>query len=124
MLFGLYACNKTDNPNPNAIIGRWTLVNADFSGVNYAGQPGNYYLFLSNGNVIIKGPKSTGGTAFETWGYTVTTDSIITMTPPASDHAIPEFGYIKTLTAHSLVINGFYPTGFGLDFGSSMVLSR
>jgi len=123
LLFGLYACKKTDNTTPasGSVVGRWNLVTFEIGGENVAVQPGDYYLFTSDGSLVIKQGGSIG-----TWGYAITPDSLITMTPPVSSQALSEFGHITTLTAHSLVINGPYPISPGgpIDIGSSIVLSR
>jgi hypothetical protein len=122
LLFCLDACKKVDNiTDPGSIVGRWNVVNIETSSVNHAGQPGDYFLFTSDGALTTK-----EGAILDTWSYIMTTDSTITIIPPASSYALSEFGRITTFTAHSLVINGPYPItpGGPIDEGSSISLSR
>jgi hypothetical protein len=120
LLFGLYACKKSNDTNPGSVVGKWNVVNIETGGVNHPGQAGDYFLFGSDGSIEIK-----GSTALESFSYAVT-DSTITFTPPAGEQVLSEFGRVKTFNAHSLVIDGPYPiTLLGpIDIGNSIVLSR
>jgi hypothetical protein len=121
LLFGLYACKKSDNiADPGSIVGKWNVVNIEDEGVNHVGKAGDYFLFGSDGSLTIK-----GSTALQSFSYVVA-DSAITFTPPPGEEVLSEFSRIKTFSAHSLVLDGPYPItpGGPNDVGSEIVLSR
>jgi hypothetical protein len=123
LLFGFYACKKTDNTNPGtgSVVGRWNVVNVETGGVNHAGQAGDYFEFTANGALYTK-----EGKALDTFTYAMRADTAIVMTPPPITQGLSLFGSITTFTAHSLIINGPYPISPGgpIDIESSIVLSR
>ncbi len=121
LLFCLYACKKDNNTNPGSIVGKWNIVNVATRGVNYTGQPGDFYSFTADGILHIK-----EGTGLSTYNYTTPGDSSITLTISGNADALPEFGRIITFTAHSLIISGPYPiTPGGLNTAASSIsLSR
>jgi hypothetical protein len=124
LLFCLYACKKDGKTNPGSIVGKWNIVSLSTYGVNYTGQPGDYYDFTADGTLHTK-----EGTGLSTYNYTFTKmpgDSTITMTIPGNTEALPLWGRITTFTAHSLIINGPYPVspGGSITVGNSIILSR
>jgi hypothetical protein len=127
LLFCLYACKKGSNPKPGSIAGRWNIVSvATDTGVgvnnhvvNYAGQPGDYYEFTTNGILYTR-----EGTASDTLVYTMVGDTSIFIKTPGNTAGIPQPGRITTFTAHNLVIYGPYLSTYGGTFGSTVSLSR
>jgi hypothetical protein len=121
LLFSLYACKKQSKTTPDPVAGKWNIVRVLTNGVNYTGQPGDYFDFTANGILDTK-----KGTSLGTLNYTTDTDSSITITFPGNTGALAERGRITTSTAHSLVIDGFYPVSPGgpNTQGNSITLSR
>jgi hypothetical protein len=130
LLLCLYACKKPGavNPvNPGSVVGKWNIVSvASSTGVgannhvvNYAGQPGDYFEFASNGTLYTK-----EGTVLDTLNYTMDADTSIILKTPGNTSGIPQPGRITTFTAHSLVIYGPYSFTYGGTFGNTTSLSR
>lgn len=127
LLFCLYACKKPAAVNPDSVVGRWNIVSvasstgvgANNQVVNYAGQPGDYYEFTSNGILYTR-----EGTVLNTLNYTIDADTSIIIKAPGNTNGIPQPGRITTFTAHSLVIYGPYLFTPGGTFGNTTSLSR
>ena len=127
LILCLYACKKGRNPTPGSVVGRWNIASvASFTGVgvnnhmvNYAGQPGDYYEFTTNGILYTR-----EGTARDTLDYNVVGDTSIIIKTPRNTGGIPQPGRITTFTAHSLAIYGPYLATYGGTFGNTVSLSR
>jgi len=121
LMFCLSACKKDSNVVAGPVVGKWNIVSVSNPAVNYTGQPGDYYYFKSDGTLYIKEGNSIGS-----FTYTMAVDSTIIINFPADLQELSEWGRIKTLTAHSLAIDGLYPVspGGAITIGSSINLSR
>jgi hypothetical protein len=95
LILCLYACKKGCDPanmGPVTIIGNWNIVSLSTSTgvginnhvVNYAGQPGDYYKFTTNGILYTK-----EGTALDTLRYTLVSDTSITIQALGNTSGIP-----------------------------------
>lgn len=124
------ACKKTDSVTnaKQEILGKWNVVSDSShvgigisnTPVNYAGQPGDYFDFRSNGTIYTR-----EGEALDTLNYTLISDTEI---------AIPQFdailngevqtSTIKNFTRHSLYIAAPRIITPGGVFGRSVKLSR
>ena len=125
----LSACIKGGSDSNNtSISGKWNIVSdSTFNGVglgnhpvNYAGQPGDYFDFRTDGKVYTK-----EGTVLDTLSFNQTTYSEIVISSfGLTANGVPETSEITTLSAHSLVIVApkvFTPGGI---FGRKVSLSR
>ena len=121
LMFYLPACKKDGNLTTGPVVGKWNIVNISNPTLNYSGQPGDYYEFASDGTLQTKEGNSMG-----TFTYSMAADSTIIINLPANLNALSEWGRIKTLTTHTLKIDGLYPVGPGgaITTGSSISLSR
>lgn len=130
LLMVFAACKKPDGiANPKIkILGKWNVVSdsshvgigINNTAVNYAGQPGDYFDFRSNGIIYTR-----EGDALDTLNYTLISDTKI---------AIPQFdailngevqtSTIKNFNSHSLYIAAPRIITPGGVFGRSVKLSR
>jgi len=117
----LYACKKDANTSSNPLAGKWNIVSVSTDGKKYTGQPGDYFDFTASGALDIKQGASVGAVH-----YSIAEDTVLTLNFPANADALPEWGNITTLTAHSLQIDGLYPVSPGgqITVGNSIILSR
>jgi hypothetical protein len=129
LIICLYACKKDgNNINSSSIVGKWSIVSdSTFAGVgssnhpvNYAGAPGDYFDFRTDGNVYTK-----EGAVLDTLSYKlVSNTTIIIASFGVTLNGVPETSSIKVLTSHNLTIDAPVLLTPGGEFGRKVSLSR
>src|SRR5689334_15959764 len=110
IIFFLGSCKKDISSNEGniSILGKWNIVtDSSFSGVglgnhevNYAGQPGDYFDFSTNGKLYIREKGN-----LSTFNYTPTSDTTMIIDSfGIMLNGVPDTSSITNLTAHNATI--------------------
>ena len=127
----LISCKKNSisaNDFRATILEKWNILNdSTYIGVgvnnhlvNYAGQPGDYFDFRTDGYVYIK-----EGPILDTLSYSLTSDTTILIASFGIIlNGVPEMSHITNLTAHGVTINAPIVITPGGEFGRKVNLNR
>jgi hypothetical protein len=125
-LICMHACKKDDGPT--SIFAKWNVVSdSTYTGVgitnhavNYAGQPGDYFDFRTNGTLYTR-----EGAVLDTLNFSfVSNTQIIIVGFGLIANGIPATSHITNFTAHSITIASPIALTPGGVFGRKVTLSR